>query len=73
MGIIVHDNSIIWFSNIFLLLNLFLILNFIIKIIIMKMFKIIIIKKLCNIINLNIFIEFGFWKFKFIQFIIIVF
>jgi len=71
MGKIVHKNSNFWFSYIFLLLNLFLKLNLIIIVKIKKILIIIINIKLWNIIKLNKLIELGFWKFKFIQFIII--
>lgn len=71
IGVIVQIISNNWFSFNFLFINLFFILKLIINNIIIKIFKIIIIKKLCNIIVLIKLIEFGFWKFKFIQFVIL--
>jgi len=70
IGRMVQIISNFWFSKIFLLLNLFIKLNFNIIIKIIDTLIIIIIRKLCNIIILRRLIEFGFWKFKFIQVII---
>lgn len=70
IGIIVQIISNFWFSNMFLLFILFLKLKFNIMNKIKNTLIIIIIKKLWIIVILNKFIEFGFWKFKFIHVII---